>query len=214
MKLSQISKRIISSIFLIPLTFFFIFKGDYFFYLFLIIVLIIGLYEWHQMSFKKRYYYLGILFLFFSFYTAFSIRDGNSEDGFFIFVLILLISISTDLGGYIFGKILGGPKLTKISPNKTYSGVIGSFVICLISVYLFTNSNLFIIENNKFINDYNIFIFTFVLSLVSQIGDIIVSYFKRLSNIKDTGKLIPGHGGILDRIDGMIFSFPFYYIFY
>ncbi len=214
MRLSQLFKRIISSIILIPVTFFCVIKGNYFFNLFILILLILSLYEWHKMSFRKKYYFIGVFFLIFSFYTTFSIRNANIENGLFVFILILLISISSDLGGYIFGKTFGGYKLTKISPNKTYSGVIGGYTISLISILFFTNLDIFSHDNHNFLNKYNIIFFTLIFSSVSQIGDIIVSYFKRLSNLKDTGKLIPGHGGVLDRIDGMIFTFPFFFIFY
>tara|TARA_B100001057_G_C22573660_1_gene842152 strand:+ start:236 stop:610 length:375 start_codon:yes stop_codon:yes gene_type:complete len=117
-----------------------------------------------------------------------------------------MICISTDIGGYIFGKLFKGPKLTKLSPKKTYSGVIGGFIlsICTVAVYESYYLNQQILKN--------FLILTLIISSVSQIGDIIISYFKRLSNIKDTGKIIPGHGGLLDRIDGMIFAFPFSYI--
>ena len=112
-------------------------------------------------------------------------------------------------GGYIFGKLLKGPKLTKLSPNKTYAGVIGSFLLSIIITILFFELTLKI-YNFRFTEE--TFIFVLVVSLVSQIGDIIISYFKRLSKIKDTGNIIPGHGGILDRIDGMIFAYPFSYL--
>ena len=214
MILSQLFKRIISSIVLIPVTFFCVIKGSFFFNFFILILLILSLYEWHKMSFRKKYYFIGVIFLIFSFYTTFSIRNENMENGLFVFILILLISISSDLGGYIFGKTFGGKKLTKISPNKTYSGVIGGFTISLMSIFVFTKLDMFGQNSYNSSYNYNIILFTLTFSLVSQIGDIIVSYFKRLSNMKDSGKLIPGHGGILDRIDGMIFAFPFFYIFY
>ena len=124
-----------------------------------------------------------------------------------ILFIILLICISSDIGGILFGKIFKGPKLTKISPNKTYLGVIGSFLVPIISISLFFKYSFL---NIKLTNE--IIIFIILVSLVSQIGDIIVSYFKRLSKIKDTGKIIPGHGGVLDRIDGMIFAFPVSFI--
>ena len=121
--------------------------------------------------------------------------------------MITTICVLTDIGGYIFGKVFKGPKLTKYSPNKTYSGLIGSYLLPLIFIPF--------IVFFYFIDDFKIFnliIFIFLVSSASQIGDIIISYFKRISNLKDTGKLIPGHGGLLDRIDGMIFSFPAFYI--
>ena len=127
------------------------------------------------------------------------------------FYFILITSISTDIGGYIFGKIFKGPKLTKISPKKTYSGVLGGYILSLIIVSIFLNYSNFITKNIFTFSFSNIFLIL-IISSISQVGDLIVSYFKRLSKIKDTGRLIPGHGGILDRIDGMIFAFPFYFL--
>ena len=124
-----------------------------------------------------------------------------------ILFLILIICISTDLGGYLFGKILKGPKLIKISPNKTYTGVFGSFLISILFLLIFLKLDLL----NKDLILSNKIIFTVLVSAISQIGDLIISYFKRISKIKDTGSIIPGHGGLLDRIDGMIFAFPFFY---
>ena len=142
-----------------------------------------------------------------SFYSAYVIRtDTNSSLEYFI--TILLICISTDIGGYIFGKLFKGPKLTKISPKKTYSGVIGGYLLSIISLNLFFNSSYYLYPQEMTLN---IFLLILLISTVSQLGDISISYFKRLSKIKDTGKIIPGHGGILDRIDGMIFVFPFCY---
>ena len=123
----------------------------------------------------------------------------------YIFLGVLLVCISTDIGGYIFGKILKGPKLTKISPKKTYSGVFGGYLFSIIVTNFFIDY----VDLNFHIEE---FVIVIVISTISQIGDITVSYFKRLSKLKNTGKLIPGHGGILDRIDGMIFAFPFFYI--
>ncbi len=200
----ELQKRIISSLILIPTALFFIIKGSFFFNFFLIICLITSLYEWYMMSKKKSYHIFGHFFLLFSFYSAYFIRNdfGTSSH---IFLAILLICISTDIGGYVFGKILKGPKLTKISPKKTYAGVFGGYLFSIIFLYIFIDY-----LNENF--DLKEFILIIIISTISQLGDIVVSYFKRLSKIKNTGKLIPGHGGILDRIDGMIFAFPFYYI--
>ena len=109
----------------------------------------------------------------------------------------------------MFGKIFKGTKLTKISPNKTYSGMVGSYFLSVISVLFYTNFYGLI-----FWNDNLLLIIVILISSVSQIGDLIVSYFKRISKIKHTGKLLPGHGGLLDRIDGMIFTIPFAYILF
>ena len=134
-----------------------------------------------------------------------------AEGDYSYFIVILLICISTDLGGYIFGKIFKGPKLTKISPKKTLSGAIGGYLLSIIILSIYSN---YIYNSIKgFEITYKILIFILLISTISQLGDIIISYFKRLSNIKNTGKIIPGHGGLLDRIDGMIFAFPFSTLF-
>ena len=202
-------KRILSSIILFPVVIFIILKGSYLFNFFLVVCFVTVIFEWHKMIKKKNYYYyLGIIFLFFSFYSVF--RLTNFEADYSYFLLILLICISTDIGGYIFGKLFKGKKLTKISPNKTYSGVLGSFTLSLIISYLFIELTT-IFPYLRF-NSINTLIFILLISLISQVGDIIISYFKRKSKIKNTGNIIPGHGGILDRIDGMIFAFPFGYL--
>ena len=208
----ELQKRIFSSLILIPIALFFIIKGSFLFNFFILICFLITSYEWHKMSNKKPYYLLGLLFLVLSFYSAYVIRtDTNSSLDYFL--IILLICISTDIGGYIFGKLFKGPKLTKISPKKTYSGVIGGYLLSIIFLNLFFNSSYYLYPQEM---TSNIFLLILLISTVSQLGDIIISYFKRLSKIKDTGKIIPGHGGILDRIDGMIFAFPFLlaYLFY
>ena len=154
---------------------------------------------------------LGLIFITLSYYCVFLIRNSFGDESLSLFLLILLICISTDLGGYIFGKIFRGPKLTKISPNKTYSGVIGSFFLSILVLMIFINYSSILNLNYKTF-DVSLLIIILMISTVSQLGDLVVSYFKRLSNVKNTGKIIPGHGGILDRTDGMIFAFPFSYI--
>jgi phosphatidate cytidylyltransferase len=152
------------------------------------------------MSKKKSYYIYGFFFLIFSFYTFYEL----SIELFDVFYVIIICS-STDIGGYVFGKIFKGPKLTKISPKKTFAGMFGGYFLSLISLLVIVS---FIDYDTTVV----LFLLTILISTVSQLGDIIISYFKRLSKIKNTGKLIPGHGGLLDRIDGMIFAFPIYYL--
>ncbi len=207
---NELIKRIFSSLMLIPIALFFIMKGSFLFNFFIIICFLVTSYEWHKMSSKKPYNLMGLLFLIISFYSAYKIRTTMDGD-YIYFIIILLICISTDIGGYIFGKIFKGPKLTKISPKKTYSGVIGGYLFSIIILNLWFSSNLFIRPQEL---NSDVFIVILIISTVSQVGDIIISYFKRLSKIKDTGKIIPGHGGLLDRIDGMIFAFPFAYIIF
>jgi len=201
---NELQKRILSSLILVPITFFFIIKGSFLFNFFILICFLITSYEWHMMSKKKLYHILGLLFLILSFYSAYEIRTNSVE----YFIIIILICIFTDLGGYIFGKIFKGPKLTKISPKKTYSGLIGSYLLPIIFLSLFFDSSYYLYSQDI---NFVTFLFILLISTISQLGDIFISYFKRLSKIKDTGKIIPGHGGLLDRIDGMIFAFPFCY---
>ena len=207
---NELSKRIYSSLILIPIVLYVIIKGSILFNFFISICFIITAYEWLQMSKQNIQKIFGLSFLIISFYTIFLIRNDFDQDYFHI-LLIAIICISTDIGGYFFGKLLKGPRLTKLSPNKTYSGVIGSFLLATIITILFFELTL-IIFNFRF--ELETFIFVLAVSSVSQIGDIIISYFKRISKIKDTGNIIPGHGGILDRIDGMIFAYPFSYLIF
>ena len=209
--MSELQKRIFSSIIIIPLSLFIIVKGSILFLFFLIFCFLLSCYEWNKMAKGKIINLLGLIFLLISFYSAFSIREELEDNSLFIFLFLIIISVSTDIGGYIFGKIFKGPKLTKISPNKTYAGVIGSFLTSVLFGILFINyfKNIYYYKvdvSNNFI------LLILFLSFVSQIGDLIVSYFKRISKLDNTGKLIPGHGGILDRIDGIIFVVPTFYI--
>jgi phosphatidate cytidylyltransferase len=202
--LKEIEKRILTSLIIIPITFFFIYKGSVFFILFLIITFFLSSYEWVKLNKKNELIKsFGIIFLILSFYFAYLLR---LEQGFKIFLFIILISILTDIGGYIFGKTFKGPKLTKISPKKTYAGLIGSFFLSIMGGLIF-------VELVDLKSDLFLFSFILIVSLVSQVGDLVVSYFKRLAKIKDTGKILPGHGGLLDRIDGIIFVIPFTYIY-
>ena len=205
---SEFIKRVFSSFILIPICLLVIIEGSILFNLFISICFIITTYEWLQMSKRNVQKIFGLFFIIISFFSIFKIRNDFNQDYFHI-LLIAIICVSTDMGGYIFGKLLKGPKLTKLSPNKTYAGVIGSFILSIIitiSFFELTSKK----YNYRFTEE--TFIFVIVVSLISQIGDIIISYFKRLSKIKDTGNIIPGHGGILDRIDGMIFAYPFSYL--
>ena len=208
--IKEFEKRLLSSIILVLITFLAVLEGKTIFAIFLSIAFLISSYEWLRMIKRVDIKILGILFLTFSFYSAFYFRNQNLEG----FLLIILICVSTDIGGYIFGNLFKGPKLTKISPNKTQSGMIGSFVLSLIvsSLFVFQYSNEIYINQKSIENDFKFVILILLISSVSQIGDLIISYFKRYSKIKNTGNIIPGHGGLLDRIDGMIFVFPFVYL--
>ena len=210
---NELFKRILSSIILLPIVIFFIIKGSFLFNSLILICLIITLYEWQLMSKGKNYNIFGFIYIIASFYIIYLLRN-YSDDQYLFFLLILIICISTDIGGYVFGKVFKGPKLTKISPNKTYAGMIGAFLLSIFTATFFLNYyDYYLIDRFEILNIYN-FIFIIFISSVSQIGDILISFFKRKSKIKNSGKIIPGHGGLLDRIDGMIFAFPASYLIF
>ena len=216
---SNLTKRFLTSLIVMPIAFLFIFYGSLFFIFFLSILFLFISSEWVKMN-KKRILYkiLGIIFLILSFYSAFNLR---TYAGLNFFLFIILISIFTDIGGYIFGKFFKGPKLTKISPNKTYSGVAGSLIMpMLVGLFYVQYIQLPLgvivpIKLEELSNNLNFVLIIMIISIsiISQLGDLTISYFKRLSKIKDTGKILPGHGGLLDRLDGLIFVIPISYLF-
>ena len=213
---NDLKKRILTSVLLLLLFLFFNFT--FFFKLGLIVIALLIFLEFKNI-FKKILYksentnikfIILNIFVFIYIFLIFTISSIELHDKIgssILFLFIISICILSDIGGYIVGKTIGGKRLTKISPNKTISGTIGSFVFSLFSIILFKiffNINL----------DVGISLVTFVLlvSLVSQLGDLFVSYLKRMARIKDTGSLLPGHGGFLDRLDGIIFAIPFSYM--
>lgn len=205
--IKEVEKRILSSLILVPLAIFFIIQGSVFFAFFLFIAFLLTSYEWLKMCKKNHLMkFLGIIFLLFSFYSSFQIRENS---GLFLFLFIILICIFTDIGGYVFGSVFKGPKLTKISPKKTYAGVIGGFLFSLLAGLSFME-----IIGNYYLETYylNTFFSILIISLISQVGDLIISFFKRKAKLKDTGKILPGHGGLLDRVDGLIFVMPLVYL--
>ena len=208
-------KRILSSIIIIPIALFFIIKGSVYFVFFLITFFLITSYEWFRMSKNKAHTFLGILFLLFTFYSAYLFRGTDNYD-LFVFLFVITICVATDIGGYVLGKLFKGPKLAKVSPNKTYSGMIGSFLLSIIfaNLYLKGSLELIWISSPFTDNDTLLLMQIFLISSVSQFGDLFISYFKRLSKIKNTGKILPGHGGLLDRVDGLIFAVPFAYLLF
>ena len=153
---------------------------------------------------KKKIYHLvfqllSIIYLTFIVIKLWTIFTGNNETNKLYIYIIFLICIFSDIGGFIFGKTFKGKKLTKISPNKTISGMIGSFIL---------STSVVVIYSQKYFEITDIIIFTILISFISQIGDLVISYLKRKAQIKDTGNMLPGHGGALDRLDGLIFAIP------
>ena len=128
-----------------------------------------------------------------------------SQDDLKLVILFLFsICICSDMGGLLFGKFFKGKKLTKISPNKTISGSIGSFILSLTLVPIF---NIYL--KLQSIDLYNLILLVIIVSLLCQIGDLFISFLKRKAKVKDTSNILPGHGGLLDRIDGMLLAIPF-----
>ena len=209
--MSEFNKRIITSFFLL-LVIFFSFLNLKLLSFFLSILIFFALVELHSM-FKKIYrknffllfvsVFLSVLYLsYFSITILFFLSEGFLIYK-FIVIYLLIICISTDIGGYVFGKIIGGKKITKISPNKTYSGSAGSFLSSILIGYL-----IYKMQDNLLLININIFILIIITSFISQFGDLFISLLKRKAKIKDTGSILPGHGGLLDRIDGMLFAIP------
>jgi len=208
----ELKKRIINSIFLLFLMFLM------FSYSFIMIIssIIIGLISWIEFYaliskiVKKndakskilRFLYKSSSLLYLSILVFFIISTKSINLNLhFILIYSLLVAIMTDIGGLMIGKIFKGKKLSKISPNKTISGSLGSFIFSLILIPFFL----------KYFNNYNILtiiLFTIIISLASQLGDLLISAIKRKAEVKDTSDLLPGHGGVLDRIDGIIFAIP------
>ena len=211
---SELLKRSISSLFLMGLTFISALINDYIFLSLLFIVIILSWIEWIQIiekiRFKKIYRIIHIILFLIYLLMAFIICLNVFIIDKYFFLSILMICVFSDVGGYVFGKTFGGKRLSKISPNKTISGSIGSFILSYIGffvIYLYFSDLIFVklqIEALVFI--------PFFISLICQLGDLFISYFKRRAKIKNTGNLIPGHGGLLDRIDGSIFALPIGFI--
>ena len=163
---------------------------------------------WKKKEFSKHFIKIICFFYLLLFiYSAYFVYEIGLMD----IIIILSICIFSDIGGYVVGKIIGGKKLIKISPNKTISGTIGSFLFSLIPIgvffiiYNYTNNSLFYLSEPLI----EIIFFSLAISLICQLVDLLISYFKRKAKVKDTGTILPGHGGGLDRIDGIIFGIPF-----
>ena len=208
----QLKKRIITSVLLLFLLYLMI-NYSYVLIISLIIISIITWIEFNSLIykifkknkkkdliFKFLFKIISLTYLSLLVFLMLSIESQNTHLKICL-IYTILVCIVTDIGGLFIGKIIKGKKLTKISPNKTISGSIGSFVFSLALVPLFYNELL------NYSPMYLIMI-TLLISLISQIGDIFISFLKRKAKVKDTSDILPGHGGFLDRIDGIIFYLP------
>jgi len=208
----NIKKRILTSILLIVLL-----VGMFFYsYIMIISLIIIAIISWIEFYaliskiFKKNilkdkffrfsYKALSLIYLSGLVYLIFTIESENSNLKIYLLYSVL-VAILSDIGGLVCGKIFKGKKLTKISPNKTISGSIGSFMLSILLIPFFYKVQI----DQSLVN---FFLITIIISLTSQLGDLFISLLKRKAKVKDTSDLLPGHGGVLDRIDGIIFAIP------
>ena len=169
--------------------------------LLILIVFLFCIFEWVKIFKKKNaIFFLGLIVLFVFLLSL--LRIYNFEEFNLIFLWLIVLTWLSDIGGYIFGKLFGGPKLTQISPNKTWAGAIGSIILSQFAFLIF-----FLNSDYKF--NITIIFMQLFLSIIGQFGDILMSYVKRKNNKKDTSNFIPGHGGFLDRVDGLIWIIIF-----
>ena len=209
---SNIKKRILTSVLLISLLI-----GMFFYsYIMIVSIIIIAIISWiefyalilkilkknnlHDRFFRFIYKTLSLFYLSGLVYLIFAIESEYSNLRIYLLYSVL-VAILSDIGGLVCGKIFKGKKLTSISPNKTISGSIGSFIFSTLLIPFFYKGQ---IDQNLL----SILLITIIISLISQLGDLFISFLKRKANVKDTSDLLPGHGGVLDRIDGIIFTIP------
>ena len=209
---TNLKKRVFTSIFLILLLI-----GMYFYaYIMIISLIIIAIISWIEFYaliskiikknklkdkfFRFFYKFLSLFYLSGLVYLILAIESEYLNLKVYLLYSVL-VAIMSDIGGLVFGKIFKGKKLTKISPNKTISGSIGSFIFSIFLIPFFYTSQM---DQNLL----NIVLITIIISLTSQLGDLFISFLKRKAKVKDTSDLLPGHGGVLDRIDGIIFAIP------
>ena len=190
-------KRILSIFFLTPIFIFCVFKGEFEFNLLIFFLFIIFIFEIYKLKiiYTKILLFLIFLIFLYSFYILRYTSDGTKIVFFVIFITWL-----SDIGGYLFGKLIGGKKINFISPNKTISGYCGSIVLAQLTLFY-----IYYLKINLFKALYTNILFVFFCTLIVIFGDLFFSYIKRLNKIKDYSNLIPGHGGLLDRLDGFIF---------
>ena len=215
----ELRKRIITSVLLFLLAIFFIFTN--FFILALLLISFVVFLEtcsminrivgnpWKKNRINLKNVLLNTITLFYIFFIFMPSAEGLQRGaGPVFFLYVLSICICSDVGGYIIGRTIGGKKLIKISPNKTISGSVGSFCFSILPLLLFYN-----FDPSKYLYSTNNFLLCLEISLVCQLGDLFISYIKRKAKVKDTGRILPGHGGILDRVDGIIFAISFVFVY-
>ena len=206
---NELLKRSFTSIILLSLFFFCLFTSQTTWIYLLIFFTVICFYEFYNLL--RKIFKINLIFILcislvalYLYYFQLSLTKIRTEYNENIILILLSVCIFSDVGGYIVGKSIGGPKLTTISPNKTISGAIGSILIAIIGTFA-VNILLDVLDQRKSIT----YIWIIAMSIFCQIGDLFISFLKRKAKVKDTGNILPGHGGILDRVDGVIIAIPF-----
>ena len=210
--INELIKRILTSLALLPILIFSSYYSGVIFIIFLIITYLLASYEIIKNTSNFFFILISNIFLIFAMYSFYYLR-GDTIFSLLNMYWVLSVTFLSDIGGYTFGRIFKGKKLTKISPKKTYSGSIGSIILSITSIIFL---NLF---QNMFLNEILInfiqlkyLILSILISITCQLGDLYVSFWKRKIKIKNISNILPGHGGVLDRIDGLIFVLIFSFI--
>ena len=206
---NEFLKRTFTSIILLTIFFFCLFKSQTTWIYLLIFFTVICFYEFYNLL--RKIFKINLIFILcislialYLYYFQLSLTKIRIEYNENIILILLSVCIFSDIGGYIVGKSIGGPKLTTISPNKTISGAIGSILLAIIGTFS-VNILLDVLDQRKIIT----YVWIIAMSIFCQIGDLFISFLKRKAKVKDTGNILPGHGGILDRVDGLIIAVPF-----
>ena len=206
---NELFKRSFTSIILLTVFFFCLFTSQTTWVSLLIFFTVICFYEFYNLL--RKIFKINLIFILYIslialylYYFQLSLTKIRTEYNENIILILLSVCIFSDIGGYIVGKSIGGPKLTTISPNKTISGAIGSILLAIIGTFS-VNILLDVLDQRKIIT----YVWIIAMSIFCQIGDLFISFLKRKAKIKDTGNILPGHGGILDRVDGLIIAVPF-----
>ena len=205
---NELLKRCFTSIILLTVFFFCLFKSQTSWVYLLIFFTVICFYEFYNLL--RKIFKINLIFIIclsliaiYLYYFQLSLTKIRTEYNENIILILLSVCIFSDIGGYIVGKSIGGPKLTTISPNKTISGAIGSILLAIVGTFA-VNILLDVLDQKKLIT----YIWIISMSIFCQIGDLFISFLKRKAKVKDTGSILPGHGGILDRVDGLLIAIP------